>query len=56
MFVCVSIPNFMFISRVHDVHYLLCMMFIGVRVIELCRHFSVRARFMCAHAWPSELI
>ncbi len=45
MFVCVSIANFMFFSRVRDVHYLLCMMFIGVRVIELCRHFDVRGSF-----------
>ncbi len=37
--------SFMFISRVRDVHYLLCMMFIGVRVIELCRHFGVRGSF-----------
>ncbi len=46
MFACVSIPNFMFTSRVRDVHYLLCMMFIGVRVIELCRHFGVRGSFL----------
>ncbi len=45
MFVCVSILNFMFISRVCDVHYLLCVMFTGVRVIELCRHFGVRGSF-----------
>ncbi len=45
MFVCVSIPKFMFISRVCGVHYLLCMMFIGVRVIELCRHFGVHGSF-----------